>query len=87
MLRTIAKQKLAERVGVLAHVFKNSNICSGFRLISRNCNDLASSNRCQRFRPFAGVCRFFYFNDTRRDGWEAELRSCRSAFSLKSRSK
>ena len=61
----IANLKLAERVGVLARDFRKPNVYSGLQLISRNHNNLASSNFCRRFRPFAGFCRFFYFNDTR----------------------
>jgi hypothetical protein len=49
-------------VGVFDRDFAKPNECNGFTLISRNCNDLASSNFRRRFRPFAGVCRFFYFN-------------------------
>ena len=64
--------KLAERVGVIARDFRKPNVYSGFWLISRNGNDLASSNLRLHFRPFTGACRFFYFDDTRngtrRDG-------------------
>ena len=59
------RKKLAERVGFFDRDFANPNVYSGFRLISRNRSDLASSNLRRRFRKFAGVCRFFYFNDTR----------------------
>jgi hypothetical protein len=59
-------------VGFLERDFAKANEISGFAIISRNRNDLASSNLRRRFRPFAGVCRFFYFDDTRngtrRDG-------------------
>jgi len=58
-------ENMAERVGVFDRVFAKPNVRNGFALISRDRNDLASSIRCRRFRPFAGVCRFFYFNDTR----------------------
>ena len=64
-LSKTANLKLAERVGVLDRDFAKPNDYSGFRLISRNRNDLASSNLRRRFRPFAGFCRFFYFNGTR----------------------
>ena len=57
--------KLAERVGVIARDFRKPNVYSGFWLISRNGNDLASSNLRLHFRPFTGACRFFYFDDTR----------------------
>ena len=43
------------------------NGINGFAIISRNRNDLASSIRRRRFRLFAGVCRFFHFNDIRND--------------------
>jgi len=43
------------------------NVYSGFQLISRNHNDLAFANLRQCLRPFAGFCRFFYFNGTRND--------------------
>ena len=56
---------MAERVGVLARDFAKPNGINGFAIISRNRNDLASSKLRRRFRPFAGVCRFFYLNDTR----------------------
>ena len=52
-------------MGVFDRDFAISNVYSGLALISRNRSDLASSNACRRFRPFAGFCRFFYFNDTR----------------------
>jgi hypothetical protein len=61
----IAILKLAERVGVFDRDFAIPNVYSGFRLISRDRNDLASSNLRLRFRPFAGVCQFFYFDGTR----------------------
>jgi hypothetical protein len=57
--------KLAERVGFFDRDFAKANECSGFALISRNRNDLASSKLRRRFRPFAGVCQFFHFDDTR----------------------
>jgi hypothetical protein len=50
---------LAERVGFRERQFAKANGINGFAIISRNRNDLASSNLRQRFRPFAGVCRFF----------------------------
>ena len=46
-------------------ISRKPNECNGFAIISCNRSDLASSNGCRRLRPFAGVCRFFYFNDTR----------------------
>ena len=61
----IANWKLAERVGFVACDFRKPSVYSGFQSISRNRSDLASSKLRQRFRPFAGICRFFYFNDTR----------------------
>ena len=61
----IAILKLAERVGFLERDFAKPNEINGFAIISRNRNDLASSNLRRRFRPFAGFCRFFYFNGTR----------------------
>ena len=61
----IAISKLAERVGVLARGFAKANEINGFAIISRNRNDLGSSNFRRHLRPFAGLCRFFYFNDTR----------------------
>jgi hypothetical protein len=65
LLRKTANQELAERVGFLGRDFAKANEMNGFALISRNRIDLASSDSCQRLRRFAGVCRFFYFNDTR----------------------
>jgi hypothetical protein len=59
------RKKLAERVGVPERVFSKANGINGFALISRNRNDLAASNLRRRFRPFAGICRFSHFNDTR----------------------
>ncbi|HYN09587.1 MAG TPA: hypothetical protein VES67_19555 [Vicinamibacterales bacterium] len=59
------QEKLAERVGVLARDFAKANEINGFATISRSRNDLASSSFRRRFRPFAGLCRFFYFNGTR----------------------
>jgi hypothetical protein len=56
--------KLAERVGVFDRDFAIPNVYSGFRLISRNRSNLASSNLRRRVRPFTGVCRFFYFDGT-----------------------
>jgi hypothetical protein len=60
-------EELAERVGVLAHVLAKTNEFNGFAIISRNRNDLAFAVFRRRCRPFAGICRFFYFNDTRND--------------------
>ena len=60
-----SETELAERVGVFERVFEILNVYSNFQLISRNRSDLASSNFRRRFRPFAGVCRFLYFNGTR----------------------
>ena len=42
-------EDLAERMGVLARDFANRNEINGFAIISRNRNDLASSNLRQRF--------------------------------------
>ena len=56
---------MAERVGVLNREFAIPNVYSGFQLISRAGNDLASSNLRRRLPPFAGYCRFFHFNGTR----------------------
>ena len=61
----IAILKLAERVGVFDRDFRKPNDYNGCGLISRNRSNLASSNLRRRFRPFAGFCRFSYFNDTR----------------------
>jgi hypothetical protein len=58
-------RRLAERVGVFDRDLAKANEINGFAIISRNRNDLASSNLRRRFRPFAGFCRFFHFNDTR----------------------
>jgi hypothetical protein len=52
-------------VGFFNRDFAKPNKINGFAIMSRNGNDLASSNLRRRFRPFAGVRRFFYFNDTR----------------------
>ena len=72
ILRKSAHQDMAERVGVFESAFAIPNGYSGFRLISCNRNDLASSRSIQRFRPFAGFCRFFSRDGTRhgtrRDG-------------------
>jgi hypothetical protein len=59
------RKKLAERVGVPERVVSKANGINGFAVISRNRTDLAFSNLRRRFRPFAGLCRFFYFNGTR----------------------
>ena len=40
-------------MGFFDRDFAISNVYSGFRLISRNRSDLASSNLRRRFRPFA----------------------------------
>jgi hypothetical protein len=47
--------------------FAKPNVFSGFPIISRNRNDLASSKSCQRLRPFAGSCRFCQRDGTRND--------------------
>jgi hypothetical protein len=52
-------------VGDFDRDFAKSNEINGFAIISRNGNNLASSHLRRRFRLFASVCRFFYFNDTR----------------------
>jgi hypothetical protein len=52
-------------VGVRERDFAIPNVYNHFPPILRDCSDLASSNFRQRLRPFAGLCRFFYFNDTR----------------------
>jgi hypothetical protein len=61
----IANLKLAERVGFPSRDVAKPNQINSFAIISRNRNDLASSNLRQRFRPFAGICRFSYFDGTR----------------------
>jgi hypothetical protein len=63
----VLRKKLAERVEVLDREFAIPNRFNRFAIISRNRNDLASSNLRRRFRSFAGICQFFYFNDTRND--------------------
>jgi len=50
---------MAERVGGLSRDFAEANESSVFAVTSRNRNDSASSNLGRRFRPFAGICRFF----------------------------
>jgi hypothetical protein len=65
--RDTVNLKLAERVGVLERDFAKANEVNGCAITSPNRSDLASSNLCQRFRPFAGVCRVFNSNDTRND--------------------
>ena len=50
----------------LARGFRKPNAYCDFQLISRNRSDSASSDLRRRFRPFAGVCRSFYRNATRR---------------------
>jgi hypothetical protein len=56
---------MAERVGVFDRDFAKPNEINGSAIISRNRNDLAFSNCCQRFRLFASVCGFSESNDTR----------------------
>ena len=43
-------KKLAERMGVRERDFAKPNKIGGFAIISRNLNDLASSNLGRRFR-------------------------------------
>ena len=52
-------------MGVLDRDSAIPNVYSRLALISRDRNDLASSNLRRRFRPFAGFCRFSYFDGTR----------------------
>jgi hypothetical protein len=61
----IGTLKLAERVGVSDRDFAKANEINDFAINSRTGNALASSDLRRRFRPFAGVCRFFYLNGTR----------------------
>jgi hypothetical protein len=56
---------MAERVGFPSRDVAKRNQINGFAIISRNRNDLASSDSRRRFRLFAGSCGFFYFNGTR----------------------
>lgn len=60
-----AREKLGERVGILDFDFAKANEINGFAIISRNRNDLASSDIRRRLLPFAGFCRSFYFNGAR----------------------
>ena len=59
------RRRMAERVGFFDRGLPKPNEINGFAIISRNRNDLASSNSRRRFRLFAGFCGFFYFNGTR----------------------
>jgi hypothetical protein len=67
-------------VGVFDRDFAIPNVYSRLALISRASSDLASSDVCQRLRPFAGFCRFFYFNDTRNGTRRERLRDLLQGF-------
>lgn len=62
-------EELAGRQGFPKRGFAKANGISGFEIISRNRNDLASSNLCRRFRPFASLLPVLLFQ------WHSEWHS------------